>query len=285
MAKKTFKAWHSSHLNGTWHRSCYQSSIHKNHIERAKKRYERQVRVPTNTENDSQTSSGKPFLRSQTEPRKDKRTTCFFCNEPETQTAKLYMATYNKTDNNRCGADLKAAIEKSNNQKLKIKLSEALDPNDALAIDVLYHPYCWRDNVDHVLRGKDIDESLDYRKRAAEFAAKIEFFTLLKGLLRDGETISMKDAHDAYIRIQKQCEVEEPEISRRTMKRLIKDNISDVEFHPPKQKNESELLSAKLLRDKLVDDFNDNISIEKSVESIYNAAKVLRKAILESPKW
>ena len=38
-----------------------------------------------------------------------------------------------------------------------MKLSETLDPKDALAIDVMYHPSCWRDNVDHVLlSGADV---------------------------------------------------------------------------------------------------------------------------------
>ena len=46
-------------------------------------------------------------------------------------------------------------------EKLKIKLCEALDPNDALAIDVFYHSHCWRDHVDQVLRKRNIDESTE----------------------------------------------------------------------------------------------------------------------------
>ena len=75
---------------------------------------------------------------------------------------------------------MKEAIDKANAEKLEVKLNEALNPNDALANDVMYHPSCWRDNVDHVLRRKPVDESSEDNNKAAEYSAKIEFFSLLR---------------------------------------------------------------------------------------------------------
>ena len=62
---------------GTWHRTCYQNSVHKNSIACAKHRYETLLNLTSETAS----SSTKPLLRSGTEPRKNKRKTCFFCDE------------------------------------------------------------------------------------------------------------------------------------------------------------------------------------------------------------
>ena len=80
----------------------------------------------------------------------------FFCNKEGSQGDKLFTVLYDK---NRRGSDLKRAMEIKNDEKFRVKLSEAIDPNDALAIDVMYHHGCWRDNVDHVLRSEKLSET------------------------------------------------------------------------------------------------------------------------------
>ena len=208
---------------GSWHRTCYQNSIHKKSIAYAKRRYESLLDISTEPSS-SDSSSAKRFLRSDTEPRKDKKNTCFFCDKEGTPAKKLYQVTHNKSDNNKRGNDLKAAIEKANAERLKVKLCEAIDPSDALAIDVMYHSDCWRDNVDHVLRKKVVDKSCEAANKAADYCAQIEFFSLLRRLLDDGKKISMKEVEVSYAGIRNECGASGPAMSRRSLKRMITSN-------------------------------------------------------------
>ena len=48
---------------------------------------------------------------------------------------------------------MKDAVNLNNNDKLKVRLNEALNPLDAHAIDVLYHKKCWAISVSNLLRG------------------------------------------------------------------------------------------------------------------------------------
>ena len=52
------------------------------------------------------------------------------------------------------GKSLKDAVNLNNNDKLKVRLNEALNPLDIHAIDVLYHKKCWAINVSNLLRQK-----------------------------------------------------------------------------------------------------------------------------------
>ena len=65
---------------------------------------------------------------------------------------------------------------------------------------------------------------------------------------------------------------------------MLLDTFDDLEFHQPKRVNEPELISSKKLRDMAIDDYDDKFEPEKKIESIYSAAKILRKAILDAPR-
>ena len=125
----------------------------------------------------------------------------FFCNKEGSQGDKLFTVLYDKSGNRR-GSDLKRAMEIKNDEKFRVKLSEAIDPNDTLAIDVMYHHGCWRDNVDHVLRSEKLSETRRGRDLTTEFAAKIEFIGLIRGLLDGGHKISMAEVQKGYERIR-----------------------------------------------------------------------------------
>ena len=59
----------------------------------------------------------------------------------------------------RAGNNLRTAVEKSANGKLKVKLCTARDPNDAHAIDAVSHNGCWTNRVTNVLC-KSIDDQM-----------------------------------------------------------------------------------------------------------------------------
>ena len=72
--------------------------------------------------------------------------------------------------------NLKDAGNLNDNDKLKVRLNEALNPLDAHAIDVLYHKKCSAINVSDLLRQKRLDYlTKDSEAVEAVLATEIEF--------------------------------------------------------------------------------------------------------------
>ena len=57
-----------------------------------------------------------------------------------------------KVATDKAGSILKNAVEKANNNTLKVKLSTAINQEDAHAIDIRYHKKCWATHVNHLER-------------------------------------------------------------------------------------------------------------------------------------
>ena len=58
---------------GRWHRTCYKDTVHSGMIERARRSYLEAIKLPV----DNVQYPQQPFLRSMTEPRQNKKKTCF----------------------------------------------------------------------------------------------------------------------------------------------------------------------------------------------------------------
>ena len=72
------------------------------------------------------------LTRSKTSP--FNREVCFFCDEQAGYRQSLHnISTFS------AGESLRAAVELSGNDKLRVKLSTAVDASDAHAIDIKYH--------------------------------------------------------------------------------------------------------------------------------------------------
>ena len=263
-----------------WHRSCYQDAVHAGKCERARKRYENKLDTTMSTQSTTAgTSSGTfgLFTRSKSLPYDN--ALCFFCGNQETIRHKLHKV---RTD--KAGSNLHAAINKSNDDKLRVKLSTAINPADAHAIDVQYHNDCWTTHVTNVLRISIESPTVDGND---ELAANIEFISLLKEDLHDGLILNMNDLHIAYTNIGSKNGVAQPECSRKNLKDLIINEIPDVEFHKSKKRNEPELVSVKNVRDSAVNDALDKQERDKMADMkvLFDAASILRIIMLNSPKW
>ena len=151
----------------TWHRKCYQE------------RYERMIAAKDSQRSvDSHLSRSRTFTRSQSTPYNSNL--CFFCEDPGSYKYPLHRVATQNAD-----ISVKEAIEKSGNEKLRVKLSTALDPQDAHAIDIRYHKHCWATEVTHVLR-KTEDTKFTITSVADKIAADIEFLCMLETALQDG---------------------------------------------------------------------------------------------------
>ena len=107
---------------------------------------------------------------------------CFFCDEGPCWNNQLH-----KVATTSAGESLKKAVELSGNDNWRVKLSTAIDPKDAHAIDIQYHLKCWGKNVSHILRKPEIPKN-DSNDNANEIAAEIEFISLLRCSLKQGST-------------------------------------------------------------------------------------------------
>ena len=75
--------------------------------------------------------------------------TYFFSDQKSSKRNKLRKVA---TDN--AGANLERAVELTGNDKFMVRLTAAMNPSDAQAMDVMYLITCWAENVTNVLRKK-----------------------------------------------------------------------------------------------------------------------------------
>ena len=117
------------------------------------------------------------------------------------------------------GHSLRVAIETAENDRFQVKLSSAIDSEDAVAIDIKYHKKCWARNVTSVLQKGASNNSNSSCLGSAEIATEVEFLDLTKKILKDGPT--MAELETAYVSILKSNNATSPPCSRKTLIRLI----------------------------------------------------------------
>ena len=79
---------------------------------------------------------------------------------------------------------------------------------------------------------------------------------------------------------------ESPDISRKKLKDLIMEEIPNVEFCKPRKANESERVVLKSTRDFAIAEAEvRDESLSDELKSLFDAAKILRKAVIDSEKW
>ena len=205
----------------TWHRKCYQDVTHSGMLKRSKERYEKELAgvKEKKRKQESASSATQLLTRSQTSPYK--KELCFFCDKPAG-----YRETLTTVRTISAGKSLHDAIELSGNDKLRVKLSTAVDVRDAHAIDIKYHKKRWGNYVSTVLRQSPVAGAPSISKSiAAEIAAKIEFVTTTEVALRNGNVLIMSDLQSEYECIRKENGVEDMACSRRLVKVPLKRNF------------------------------------------------------------
>ena len=218
------------------------------------------------------------FTRSKTVP--FDRDVCFFCDGQAKYQQPLHLVSTTSAGNS-----LAAAVKRSSDPRLLVKLSTAVDNQDAHATDIKYHKNCWAKHVTGVLRKSTINESI--AEKTSEIAAKIEFLTLVETVLNDGQIVNMAQLEEAYECIRRENNVQLGSVSRKSIKELIQREIEGVEFHKQRQVNKPEVVSVKQSRDGAIqlstESMNENAS--SKMKSLYDAALILRNAINKSDPW
>lgn len=177
----------------TWHKQCYKDTVHAHKIERAEKAYKRKlsetldVSVIEEQNESSKIPSQRPFTRSAANPfREDK---CFFCNEGHEKEVLHEVRSMNM------GKQIREVVEKSQNREWQVKL-QPINPDDARAINVKYHLYCY---VKHVQRAGTGDLPMVSRdEQIHQISVDTELCSILKNMLTEGVFMSMDVVRGIY---------------------------------------------------------------------------------------
>ena len=256
--------------------------MHTGILRRAKERYERHLEGPNESRRKSRSVplETPQLTRSKTSP--FNREVCFFCDEQAGYRQSLHsISTFS------AGESLRAAVELSGNDKLRVKLSTAVDASDAHAIDIKYHKKCWVTNVTNVLRRPPSSAAESNTRVASEIAAKVEFLTTTELTLKEGRILTKCDLQKAFENILEENNVANPTCNRKVLRQILQDEIPNIEFHKPKRVNESERVTIVVTRDaaiQLSEDKNTTDCTEE-MKTLYDAAALLRKSINKCKKW
>ena len=192
--------------NATWHRQCFQETVHKDKLERARKLYEKSLAYGDVSMLALKPKGGRPsgskqattvqqppkcsyamFTRSLTKPLE--KDLCFFCGSDYSQ---IELHEVRSIDT---GPKIRKVVEASENDIWKVNL-QPLNPNDARVIDIKYHQPCY---VKYVQRaGKTETECAPSNTNGDILAADIEFFSLIDNLLQNGEILSLDEVCKTY---------------------------------------------------------------------------------------
>ena len=216
--------------------------------------------------------------RSQTSP--FDKNVCFFCEEIGNAKQPLHnVSTFS------AGESLNEAINQSENDVLRVKLSTAVDATNAHAIDIKYHKNCWLRNVTNVIKKASFSDNSS-SDLVSEAAARIEFLATTQTALREGEILTMSELQNTFEELLRANDVKKAPCSRKALKLLLLSEIPNIEFHKPRRVKESERVTIKETRDEAIQlSENTKAKCNEEMKVLFDAAATLRKAIHKSKRW
>lgn len=274
----------------SWHRECFQETVHKLKIERAKQRF-----VKSSVTKDSSivlsSPAGRPSsshaVKSVTTPLSADMTEtkpftrslrvshdkmhCIFCNGDGTTVQLHEVCSFD------VGKKIHDVVQNSDNNEWKVRL-QAISQNDARAIDVKYHLPCYVKHVQRQQKEELTASQLDQNQRAV--LADIEFFNVLHNVLQSDNIVSMDEVTASYIGLRRMHGVEGTKlIKNKHVKDLIKSHMENIEFSRPSSRK-CEMVCSKLTKDVAIKKEIESRSLEQNMKNIFDCACILRKDIL-----
>lgn len=274
----------------SWHRECYSTTVHKLNLIRLKARFQKAAKTGAmpDTKAGRPSTSTKPstameqsnirLTRSGSTPY-DKNS-CFFC-EKEIEKEPLHQFSELKTGNK-----LRLAVEASDNPRWKVNLSAALNPDDALSIDIKYHLPCYVKYVQRsTKRPQEIQDSNPFKENEAILLADIEFYHLIQSLIDSGAILDMMEVQKCYNQLLLAHGVhKETVIARRKVKQKLQDNVHGIEFCRSTRITEPERICSSKVKDKAVAELPTTDDPSKDIQTIFECAKIIRRSISSSHK-
>ena len=176
----------------TWHLHCYKDTVHAQKIVRAEKAFKRKLseRIPAHNDEQYIDAIKRPFTRSANTPFSEDR--CLFCNEGKDKGEVHEVRSMN------VGRQIREVVEKSDNREWQVRM-QPLNPDDARAINVKYHLYCY---VKYVQRAGSGDQDTASNDEVMHrMSVDTEFCSLLRSMLSDGSFFSMDVVREVYVQL------------------------------------------------------------------------------------
>ena len=219
--------------------------------------------------------TSKRILRSSTATFNEKL--CFFCQTHYDKQDVHAIQTESR------GKQLSEFVKTCDNDLFKLYLSSAIQPEDALSIDVHYYHTCWLKHVICAPLTEDKDRAAAQDpQQENKIAADIDFLHLINELRSKGKILSLEDTQKVYTNIL-QDHLCNWSPSRKSVRRLLAENIDGIEFVSAYRRNKSDrfcLSAAKIAAiEKAV---KQPSHINRELEVIYDCSKILRKEIQEA---
>lgn len=275
------------YYRSAYHSSCYKDIVNSVRLKRAQARYSDAIStskavIPPKK---GRPSSAKPSStkKEQARPRRDsaekvKRTCIFQCEDPEGGDIHQVMTEP-------MGRKLLFIKENTPDEKVRIALANVFEPLDCSARDMFYHRACLRDQERKSRRLEVKSDATD----SARYIADIDIINALKGSLADGKIIRMSDLDRIYQEYLRENGVDVGKQSQKKhLKKLVTDNIDDVEFVQSHRRNESAQVVSKKLLGATVSDLMDSQKIgdeQEDVNCLSKAAAIIRQELLETDEW
>ena len=267
-----------------YHKDCYKKATNTTEINRSKERYEKKqsrsrVELPNVANDDnlvSNSSESTPILQKKSLRSSVSlydKTTCIIC---QTEGGKLHKVCFKST-----GERMLEVAKKLLDRSFFLRLHSIPSASDAVANDVQYHRTCWvlaqrSANVTSTTAQnlEDIDRVL----------ANIEIVNMVQDILNESPdtVLDMKSLNITY---NNMIESPDKEVAnyKRYLKQLLQENIPEAVFIRPPARNESERVCSSHANSSAIEKTFKNSWDNYS--SIFEAAKMVRKDVIEQKKW
>ncbi len=183
-------------------------------------------------------------------------------------------------------------VEKSQNPTWKIRLGDVLTSGDLVSRDILYHNSCHLQNWEkYIQRPSKKSMSSDDKHKKQQFqhtlqqAADIQFYAELQSRIDNGGYVSIVQAENLYSEILEEYHIcKKP--SRRTLFRMVEENIKNVNITSDSGPNPSQIHSTETAKSAILTAAEGQQNdLSQSLQDVMKCAKYLSQVILENRGW
>ena len=212
---------------------------------------------------------------SRTVTAKYEKQLCFFCQTCSKEDTHAIQSA------NR-GKQLNDFVENCSSDLFKVCLSSAIQPGDALSIDIRYHTTCWTKYVvcDKTSASTDKDQCLN----ESELAANVEFLDLMHNKLLQGKLLSIDAAHKVYVDILLMHNCHFP-CSRKYVRQVITANIPNIDFIHTVRRNECDRFCMNAATIAAIESAVEDSNVDSDMKIILKCSKIVKKAIQAASPW
>ena len=261
----------------TYHSECYKAITNRSKIDRLKAKAKSPNALAA-SEEQTNNSSSQANPRPSDQSKRDLRSSnigfdkqlCVICQK---KGGKLRKVMFKEM-----GANMLSVAKAMEDKSFFIRLNTIPNACDAVANDVMYHLVCW---VMAQRAAKADSQGIGNIEDVSRVLADIEIVNTVRSMLQENpDTIlTMNDINAFYNKLlDNETQIQN---FKQYIKRLLQENIANVVFHKPKNRNESERVC---FNDAVLDAVEHKFACDEFL-NIFECASTVRQEILQQKPW